>query len=225
MWPRFPLTARTAAPYYEGPALDGSRAGYFYLRTVDPEKASSCCMEALILHESVPGHHLQIALADEIEGMPKFRKVGAGFNAYVEGWALYAEMLGAQLHMYETPYERYGQLQSELFRAARLVVDTGIQTKNWTRETAIDYLYSSGANPSRDFMASEADRYIAWPAQALSYKLGELKIMELRDLAQKELAAKFDIREFHDAVLRNGALPLDYLEEEIKAWIAQVQKQ
>jgi uncharacterized protein (DUF885 family) len=217
--------ARTAAPYYEGPALDGSRAGYFYLRTVDPEKASSCCMEALILHESVPGHHLQIALADEIEGMPEFRKVAAGFNAYVEGWALYAETLGAQLHMYETPYERYGQLQSELFRAARLVVDTGIHTKNRTRDQAIDYLYSSGANPSRDFMASETDRYIAWPAQALSYKMGELKIMELRNLAQIELGPKFDIRDFHDAVLRNGALPLDYLEEEIKAWIAQVQKQ
>jgi uncharacterized protein (DUF885 family) len=216
--------ARTAAPYYEGPALDGSRAGYFYLRTVDPEKASSCCMEALILHESVPGHHLQIALADEIEGMPEFRKVGAGFSAYVEGWALYAETLGAQLHMYETPYERYGQLQSELFRAARLVVDTGIHTENWTRDQAIDYLYSSGANPSRDFMASETDRYIAWPAQALSYKLGELKIMELRELAQKELGVKFDIRDFHDAVLRNGALPLDHLEEEVKVWIAQEQK-
>jgi uncharacterized protein (DUF885 family) len=216
--------ARTAAPYYEGPALDGSRAGYFYLRTVDPEKASSCCMEALILHESVPGHHLQIALADEIEGMPEFRKVGAGFNAYVEGWALYAETLGAQLHMYETPYERYGQLQSELFRAARLVVDTGIHTKNWTREQAIDYLYSSGANPSRDFMASETDRYVAWPGQALSYKLGELKIMELRELAQKELGAKFDIRNFHDAVLRNGALPLDFLEEQIKDWIAAEKK-
>lgn len=217
--------ARTAAPYYEGPALDGSRAGYFYLRTVDPEKASSCCMEALILHESVPGHHLQIALADEIEGMPEFRKVGGDLNAYVEGWALYAETLGAQLHMYETPYERYGQLQSELFRAARLVVDTGIHTKNWTREQAIDYLYSSGANPSRDFMASETDRYIAWPAQALSYKMGELKIMELRELAQKELGAKFDIRDFHDAILRNGALPLDFLEDEVKAWIAQQQKQ
>jgi uncharacterized protein (DUF885 family) len=212
--------ARTAAPYYEGPALDGSRAGYFYLRTADPEKASSCCMEALILHESVPGHHLQIALASEIPGIPEFRKI-TGFTAYSEGWGLYAETLGAQLHMYETPYERYGQLQSELFRAARLVVDTGLHTQNWTREQAIDYLYSSGANPSRDFMASEADRYIAMPAQALAYKLGELKIMELRGLAQKELGPKFDIRDFHDVVLRNGALPLDFLEEQVKEWIAQ----
>jgi uncharacterized protein (DUF885 family) len=212
--------ARTAAPYYEGPALDGSRAGYFYLRTVDPEKASSCCMEALILHESVPGHHLQIALATEIPGVPEFRKI-AGFTAYAEGWGLYAETLGAQLHMYETPYQRYGQLQSELFRAARLVVDTGLHTRNWTREQAIDYLYSSGANPSRDFMASEADRYIAMPAQALAYKIGELKIMELRGLAQKELGAKFDIRDFHDVVLRNGALPLDFLEEQVKQWIAE----
>jgi prolyl oligopeptidase len=212
--------ARTAAPYYEGPALDGSRAGYFYLRTVDPEKASSCCMEALILHESVPGHHLQIALATEIPGIPEFRKI-TGFTAYSEGWGLYAETLGAQLHMYETPYERYGQLQSELFRAARLVVDTGLHTQNWTRDQAIDYLYSSGANPSRDFMASEADRYIAMPAQALAYKIGELKIMELRGLAQKELGAKFDIRDFHDVVLHNGALPLDFLEEQVKEWIAQ----
>jgi uncharacterized protein (DUF885 family) len=212
--------ARTAAPHYEGPALDGSRAGYIFLRTVDPEKATSCCMEALILHESVPGHHLQIALATEIPGIPEFRKI-TDFTAYSEGWGLYAETLGAQLHMYETPYERYGQLQSELFRAARLVVDTGLHTQNWTREQAIDYLYSSGANPSRDFMASEADRYIAMPAQALAYKIGELKIMELRGLAQKELGTKFDIRDFHDVLLRNGALPLDFLEEQVKEWIAQ----
>jgi prolyl oligopeptidase len=210
--------ARTSAPYYEAPALDGSRAGYFYLRTVDPEKQSSCCSEAVILHESVPGHHLQIALAQEIPGVPDFRKISF-FTAYTEGWGLYAETLGSQLHMYETPYERYGQLQSEIFRAARLVVDTGIHSQNWTRDQAIDYLYASGANPSRDFMVSEVDRYIAIPGQALAYKMGELKIMELRGFAKQELGAKFDIRDFHDVVLRNGALPLELLDAQVKDWI------
>jgi uncharacterized protein (DUF885 family) len=212
--------ARTSAPYYEPPALDGSRAGYFYLRTVDPEKQSNCCMEALIMHESVPGHHLQNALAQEISGIPDFRKA-IWFTAYGEGWGLYAETLGYALNMYETPYERYGQLQSELFRAARLVVDTGIHTQGWTREQAIDYLYNSGANPSRDFMASEVDRYIANPGQALAYKIGQLKILELRSLSEKELGPKYDIKTFHDVVLRNGALPLDILEEQVKDWIAQ----
>jgi prolyl oligopeptidase len=212
--------ARTAAPYYQGPSLDGSRAGFFYLRTVDPELQSNCCMEALILHESVPGHHLQIALANEMQGVPEFRKT-AGFTAFIEGWGLYAESLGSRLGLYETPYERYGQLQSEIFRAARLVVDTGLHTKGWSREQAIDYLYSNGANPSRDFLSSEVDRYIAIPGQALAYKVGELKIQELRARAEKELGPKFDIREFHNVVLRNGALPLDILEEQVVDWIRQ----
>ncbi len=212
--------ARTAAPYYQRPALDGSRAGYFFLRTVDPEKQSSCCVEALILHESVPGHHLQIALSSGMEGVPEFRKV-SHFTAYTEGWGLYAETLGLALNMYETPYERYGQLQSELFRAARLVVDTGIHTEGWSREKAVEYLFGSGANPSRDFMESEIDRYIANPAQALAYKIGQLKIQELRTLAEKELGPKFDVRTFHDVVLRNGALPLSILDEEVREWIAQ----
>ena len=177
-------------------------------------------MEALILHESVPGHHLQIALAHEMEGVPEFRKT-ARFTAYTEGWGLYAESLGSRIGMYETPYEKYGQLQSEIFRACRLVVDTGLHTKGWAREQAIDYLYSNGANPSRDFLSSEVDRYIAIPAQALAYKMGELKIKELRARAEKELGAKFDIREFHNVVLRNGALPLDVLEEQVLDWIHQ----
>jgi uncharacterized protein (DUF885 family) len=218
-----PDRARTSPPYYEWPAIDGSRAGYFYLRTVDPEKQSSCCMEATILHEAVPGHHLQIALSYEIPGLPEFRKI-ANFTAYTEGWGLYAETLGSDLHLYETPYEKYGQLQSELFRAGRLVVDTGIHTKGWSREQAIDYLYSSGADASRDFLVSEVDRYIAWPAQALAYKIGQLKIEELRALAEKELGPKFDIRSFHDVVLRNGVLPLDILEEQVRDWIAQTRR-
>jgi uncharacterized protein (DUF885 family) len=215
--------AATSSEYYEQPALDGSRAGYFYMRTIDPEKESSCCLEATILHESVPGHHLQIALSFETPGVPDFRKISE-FTSYTEGWALYAETLGSALHMYETPYEQYGQLQGELFRAARLVVDTGIHTQGWTREKAIDYMYSSGADPSRDFMASEVDRYIAWPGQALAYKIGQLKILELRTLAEKELGPKFDIRSFHDVVLRNGSIPLNILEEQVREWISQTQK-
>jgi prolyl oligopeptidase len=218
-----PDRARTSSEYYEQPALDGSRAGYFYMRTIDPEKQSSCCSESTILHESVPGHHLQIALSYETPGVPNFRKISE-FTAYTEGWALYAETLGSALHMYETPYEKYGQLQGELFRAARLVVDTGIHTQGWTREKAIDYMYGSGADPSRDFMASEVDRYIAWPGQALAYKIGQLKILELRTLAEKELGPKFDIRAFHDVVLRNGTLPLDILEEQVREWISQSHK-
>jgi len=215
--------AATSSEYYQEPALDGSRAGYFYMRTINPEKQSSCCLEATILHESVPGHHLQFALSFETPGIPDFRKISR-FTAYTEGWAMYAETLGSALHMYETPYEQYGQLQGELFRAARLVVDTGIHTQGWTREKAIDYMYGSGADPSRDFMASEVDRYIAWPGQALAYKIGQLKIQELRTLAEKELGPKFDIRTFHDVVLRNGSIPLNILEEQVREWISQTQK-
>ncbi|MCU1340612.1 MAG: hypothetical protein JWN92_35 [Candidatus Acidoferrum typicum] len=215
--------AATSSEYYEEPALDGSRAGYFFMRTIDPEKESSCCLEATILHESVPGHHLQIALSFETPGVPDFRKISE-FTAYTEGWAMYAETLGSALHMYETPYEQYGQLQGELFRAARLVVDTGIHTQGWTRDKAIDYMYGSGADPSRDYMASEVDRYIAWPGQALAYKIGQLKILELRTLAEKELGPKFDIRAFHDVVLRNGSIPLNILEEQVREWISQTRK-
>jgi uncharacterized protein (DUF885 family) len=215
-----PDRARTSSEYYEQPALDGSRAGFFYMRTVDPEKQTSCCVESTILHEAVPGHHLQIALSFEIPGMPDFRKISE-FTAYTEGWALYAETLGPDLHLYETPYEMYGYWQGQILRAARLVVDTGIHAKGWSREQAIDYMVSVGADASRDFIASEVDRYIAWPGQALAYKVGQLKILELRALAQKELGPKFDIREFHDVVLRNGTIPLDILEAQVREWIAQ----
>lgn len=215
--------ARTSSEYYEPPALDGSRAGYFYMRTVDPEKQTSCCMESTILHESVPGHHLQIALSYEIPGVPDFRKISE-FTAYTEGWALYAETLGPNLHMYETPYEMYGYWQGQIFRAARLVVDTGIHAKGWSREQAIDYMVSAGADASRDFITSEVERYIAWPGQALAYKVGQLKILELRALAQRELGPKFDIRDFHDVILRNGTIPLDTLETQVREWIAQTQK-
>ena len=212
--------ARNSSEYYEPPALDGSRAGYLYMRTVDPEKQSSCCLESTILHESVPGHHLQIALSYEIPAMPGFRKI-TEFTAYTEGWALYAETLGPDMHMYETPYEMYGYWQGQILRAARLVVDTGIHAKGWTRDQAIDYMVSAGADPSRDYLTSEVERYIAWPGQALAYKVGQLKILELRALAEKELGPKFDVRDFHDVVLRNGTIPLDVLEEQVRAWIVQ----
>ena len=215
--------ARTSSEYYEPPALDGSRAGYFNMRTVDPEKETSCCLESAILHETVPGHHLQIALSYEIPDLPDFRKISE-FTAYTEGWALYAETLGPDLHMYETPYEMYGYWQGQILRAARLVVDTGIHAKGWSRGQAIDYMVSVGADASRDFITSEVERYIAWPGQALAYKVGQLKILELRALAEKELGPKFDIRDFHDVVLRNGTVPLDILETQVRDWIAQTRK-
>lgn len=212
--------ARTAAPYYQPPALDGSRAGNFFLRTYQPETQSKCCLESLIVHEAVPGHHLERALAQEMEGLPLFRRSG-GFGAYVEGWGLYAETLGPDLGLYQTPYERYGKLQTEIMRAVRLVVDTGIHRFGWSRDKAIDLMrLAKGGFINEDFIASEVDRYIAIPGQALSYKIGGLRIQELRARAEKELGPKFDVREFHDAVLRNGALPLDVLEEQVGKYIA-----
>jgi uncharacterized protein (DUF885 family) len=215
-----PERAQTAAPYYEPPALDGTRAGYLYLRTYQPEKQSRCCMEALIIHEAVPGHHLQVALARELEGFPEFRKV-AFFPAFLEGWALYAETLGPHLGMYKSPHERYGKLQNEMMRAIRLVVDTGIHAMGWPREKAVNLMkLAKGGFITDEFIESEVDRYITWPGQALAYKMGALKIAELRAMAEKELGSKFDVREFHHAVLRNGALPLDLLEEQVGAYIA-----
>ncbi|MBM3725849.1 MAG: DUF885 domain-containing protein [Acidobacteria bacterium] len=212
--------ARTAAPHYRPPALDGSRAGYFYLRTVDPETQSRCCMAALILHEAVPGHHLQLALAREMENMPSFR-LTAGYSAFAEGWGLYAESLGEDLGMYRNPHEMYGRLQSEMFRAARLVVDTGVHAFGWSREQMIAAMAPAKGGWINDaFLSSEVDRYIAMPAQALAYKIGGLKIEELRRRAEKALGSKFDLRVFHDVVLRNGSIPLDILEEEVDAWIA-----
>jgi prolyl oligopeptidase len=211
--------ARTAAPYYEPPAADGTRAGNFYLRTVDPTTQSRCCMEALIIHEAVPGHHLQVALALEQEDVPEFRKLSF-FGAFIEGWGLYAETLGPELGMYKSAYERYGKLQSEIFRAMRLVVDTGIHAKGWSREQAVEHLSVAKGGFVNDAMVqSEVDRYIAWPGQALSYKIGGLKIEELRATAEKAMGSKFDIREFHDVILRNGAIPLDVLEAEVTTWI------
>jgi uncharacterized protein (DUF885 family) len=179
-------------------------------------------MEALALHEAVPGHHLQIALAQEQEGVPDFRR-DLDVNAFVEGWGLYAESLGEELGFFRDPYQKFGQLSFEMWRACRLVVDTGMHAMGWPRERAIEFMKANTALSEQNIVA-EVDRYLAWPGQALSYKIGELKIKELRRLAEKELGARFDVREFHDAVLADGALPLDILESQIRAWIARQRK-
>ena len=176
-------------------------------------------MAVLALHEAVPGHHLQIALANELENVPEFRK-HSGYTAYVEGWALYAESLGEDMKMYEDPYDKFGQLTYEMWRACRLVIDTGIHAYGWTRQQAIDYLLINSAKTQHDAEV-EIDRYIVWPGQALAYKMGELKIKELRAAAEKKLGGKFDIRAFHDEILGQGALPLDILEKRMKAWTAR----
>ena len=207
------------AEYYNGPALDGSRAGVFFANTTALNGRPKWAMETLVAHEAVPGHHLQIARAIELRGLPAFRRSGWGFTAFTEGWALYAETLGFDLGLYTDPYQRYGHLQWQAFRAARLIVDTGIHALGWTRQQSIDYMVErTGVN--REFVTSEIDRYTSNPGQALAYMIGRLKIAELRDRARTRLGARFDIRQFHNAVLDQGALPLATLERVIDEWIA-----
>ncbi|MBI1896957.1 MAG: DUF885 domain-containing protein [Acidobacteria bacterium] len=221
--PRMPFGIRpipedreaASASHYSGPAADGSRAGFFYLKTYQPAQEIKHDKVALVLHETVPGHHLQIALQREIEGLPEFRKL-YHVGAYTEGWALYAEQLGLEMGVYPDAYSRFGQLHSERFRAVRLVVDTGMHALGWSRDQAVAYFRKHAPAES----LSEIDRYIAWPGQALSYKIGQLKISELRRRSERELGTKFDVREFHDVVLRNGPLPLDILEQQVVSWIA-----
>jgi uncharacterized protein (DUF885 family) len=208
-----------AAEYYDGPARDGTRAGYFNANAAGWRTRPTWGMPTLTAHESVPGHHLQIARANELQDLPEFRRGGFGYTAYVEGWALYAETLGNEIGLYDNPYDRFGHLQGQALRAARLVVDTGIHSLGWTRQQSIDFMVDQ-VGSERGFITSEVDRYTSTPGQALAYMIGELKIIELRDRAKAKLGAKFDLRRFHNAVIDNGALPLDTLEKLIDEWIA-----
>jgi prolyl oligopeptidase len=210
--------ASTASNYTAGTA-DGSRPAWFNMNTYRPQEQVKYRTEALVLHETVPGHHLQIGIARELQGLPEFRKVFTA-AAFSEGWGLYAESLGPELGVYADPTTKFGQLASEQFRAVRLVVDTGLHAKGWSRDRAREYFALHVPSQS----LAEVDRYIARPGQALAYKLGELKIKELRRAAEQALGVRFDIREFHDVVLRNGTLPLDLLEEQVNAYIAAAKR-
>ncbi len=211
---------KTAAPaYYQSGTPDGSRPGRLFINTYDFAHRNLYAVESIAYHEGIPGHHLQISIAHELTGLPEFRKYG-GYTAYVEGWGLYAEHLGKDAGFYQDPYSDYGRLEADEWRAIRLVVDTGVHSQHWTRQQMVDYFHVH-SNIDEPSIQSEVDRYIAWPGQALAYKIGELKILELRERAEKALGGKFDLRAFHDQVLDAGALPLDVLDERIDAWIAK----
>jgi uncharacterized protein (DUF885 family) len=215
-----PAFQATAATHYVPGTPDGKRPGRVVVATSNFADRSLINDEAIAYHEGVPGHHMQLSVQQQLTGLPKFRLHGLFFNAYAEGWALYAEQLGKEIGFYQDPASDYGRLSSELFRAVRLVVDTGIHSKGWTRDQVVDFMRKSGA-VDEPTIQSETDRYISWPAQALSYKLGQLKFRELRDRAQKALGPKFDIRSFHDEMLNGGMLPLDLLDARTDKWIAE----
>ncbi len=215
--PSYAEKSQTTAYYYPG-SHDAGRAGLYFANTYALHTRPKWEMEALTLHEAVPGHHLQVSLAQEIPGLPDFRRNSWGYTGFVEGWALYAESLGEEIGFYADPYSKFGQLTYEMWRAIRLVVDTGMHALGWSREQAIAY-FAANAGKSENDIVVEVDRYLTWPGQALAYKLGELKIKELRAFASKELGAAFDLRAFHDEVLRHGAVPLAMLEANVRAWV------
>ena len=226
--PKAPLTVEAvpafiekdqAPAYYQHGTPDGKRPGTVYVNTYDFEHRSLANVESIAYHEGLPGHHLQISISQELTGLPEFRKY-MHYTAYTEGWGLYAERLGKDVGFYQDPYSDYGRLEADIFRAVRLVVDTGVHSKHWTRDQMVEFFKAhSGLDDAT--INAEVDRYIAWPAQALGYKMGQLKILELRARAQKELGNKFDLRAFHDQMLDSGALPLDVLDERIDTWINQ----
>lgn len=215
--PEFQASAMT---HYNTGTPDGKRPGRVVVATSNFAERTLIDNEAIAYHEGIPGHHMQLSVQQQLEGLPKFRLHGLAFNAYIEGWALYAEQLGKEVGFYQDPVSDYGRLSSELFRAVRLVVDTGIHAKGWSRDQVVEFFRKSGAVDEPTIQA-ETDRYISWPAQALSYKLGQLKFRELRERAQKELGPKFDLRKFHDEMLDGGTLPLDMLDARTNKWIAQ----
>tara|TARA_B100001063_G_scaffold48001_1_gene41825 strand:- start:1283 stop:3112 length:1830 start_codon:yes stop_codon:yes gene_type:complete len=210
-----------AGASYAAPAPDGSRPGIFYINTFNLKAQPKFLLETLSIHEAAPGHHFQIALQQEIDGLPDFRKFG-GYTVFAEGWALYAESLGKELGLFTDPYMWYGRLADEQLRAMRLVLDTGFHANGWTREQGIQYMLANSSMAKSDVVA-EVERYIAWPGQALSYKLGEFKIKELRDYCKKELGNRFDIKAFHTQILIDGALPMPILEKKIKRWVQSQQ--
>ena len=204
--------------FYQQPAPDGSRPGMFYVNLAEMKSTPTYELEGLAYHEGIPGHHMQIAIAQELTGLPKLRKFGTRFTAYSEGWGLYTELIPKEMGLYQDPYSDFGRLGLELWRAGRLVVDTGVHHKKWTRQQAIDYLKKNTPNAEADCVEA-INRYIVMPSQATAYKIGMLKILELREKAKKQLGAKFDLRQFHDVVLTNGPVPLDTLEELVDKWV------
>jgi len=226
--PKSPVTvepipdfAKAAATHYVQGTPDGKRAGRVVVAVSNPTKRTLIDDEAVAYHEGVPGHHLQISIAQTLEGLPKFRLHGF-YPAYAEGWALYSEELGKEIGFYTDPVSDYGRLSSEMLRAVRLVVDTGVHDMNWNREKVVDYMHANDLNDA--MVQTEADRYIAWPGQALAYKMGQLTILKLRDEAKTQLGEKFDIKKFHDEILNGGAMPLDLLQERVKSWIKEQEK-
>jgi uncharacterized protein (DUF885 family) len=211
-----------AEAFYDQGSADGRRPGKVDVNTYNFAERSLAGVEAVAYHEGIPGHHLQISIAQELTGLPEFRKQSY-YTAYTEGWALYSERLGKEIGFYQDPYSDYGRLEADIWRAIRLVVDTGVHSQHWTRQQMIDYFHAHTAMDDTNIQA-EVDRYIAWPGQALGYKMGQLKILELRDRAKTALGPKFDIKAFHDEVLDSGALPMDVLDQRVNDWIAAQKK-